>query len=285
MSIFDYFWILFVISLILPIFKRQMVEVARIRTLKMLEKKRDSRVITMIHRQEALSILGIPLRRFIDIEDSEEVLRAIRLTPKDLPIDLILHTPGGLVLAAEQIAMALNEHTAKISVLIPHYAMSGGTMLALAADEIIMDRNAVLGPVDPQIGEYPAISILKVLEDKNKDKIDDRTLIFADIARKAIVQVFNFVRNLLHDNFGDDKATELAKIFTEGKWTHDYPISYKEAKEIGLHVSDGLPEEVFELMKLYPQTVQRRPSVSYIPLPYPSPEHHPPQDRKQKSLK
>jgi ClpP class serine protease len=279
MSVFDYFWILFIIAAILPVFRRQLIDSTRIRTLRMLEKKRESRVITLIHRQEALSFLGIPLSRYIDIEDSEDILRAIHLTPKDLPIDLILHTPGGLVLAAEQIAMALNEHPGKVTVLIPHYAMSGGTMLALAADEIVMDRNAVLGPVDPQIGEYPAISILKVVEEKDKNKIDDRTLIFADIARKAITQVFNFVRSILIDNFGEEKANEIAKALTEGRWTHDYPISFKEAKEMGLKVVDGLPEEVFDLMKLYPQTIQRRPSVSYIPLPYPSPGHRP-QDKK-----
>jgi len=95
-----------------------------------------------------VSVLGVPVSNFIDIQDSEEILRAIRATPNDQPIDLILHTPGGLVLAAEQIARALVEHKGKITVFVPHYAMSGGTLIALAADEIIMDANAVLGQVD-----------------------------------------------------------------------------------------------------------------------------------------
>ena len=56
---------------------------------------------------------------YINIEDSEAVLRAIRLTPDDQPIDLILHTPGGLVLAAEQIAKALVDHKGKVTVFIP----------------------------------------------------------------------------------------------------------------------------------------------------------------------
>ena len=51
------------------------------------EQKRGSRVITLIHRQESVSLLGIPLRRFIDIEDSEQVLRAVRLTPDTVLID------------------------------------------------------------------------------------------------------------------------------------------------------------------------------------------------------
>lgn len=124
-------------------------------------RKRGARVIVMIHRQEALALLGIPLFRYINIGDAEELLRAVRMTPPDRPIDLILHTPDGLVLASEQIARALCNHPAKVTVFVPHYAMSGGTLIALAADEIVMDPHAVLGPGDPQLGEYRAASILR----------------------------------------------------------------------------------------------------------------------------
>ena len=165
-----------------------------------LQKKRGSRVITLIHRQESLSLLGIPLSKYINIEDSEQVLRAIRMTPDDVPIDLIVHTPGGLVLAAEQIALALVRHKAKVTVFVPHYAMSGGTLLALAADEIVMDENAVLGPVDPQIGSYPAASILNVVQRKPIENIDDNTLILADVAEKAVFQVRETVLNILKEN-------------------------------------------------------------------------------------
>ena len=118
-------------------------------------------MIALIHRQESQGILGVSVSSHIDVEDSEAVRRAIRLTPDDPPIDLIRHTPGGPVLAAEQIAKALIERKGKVTAFIPHYAMSGGTLMALAADEIVMDRNAVLGPVDPQIGNIPAASIIK----------------------------------------------------------------------------------------------------------------------------
>jgi ClpP class serine protease len=63
------------------------------------------------------------------------VLGAIRTTRSGTPIDIILHTPGGLVLAASQIASALAEHDGTVRAIIPHYAMSGGTLIALAADE------------------------------------------------------------------------------------------------------------------------------------------------------
>jgi Serine dehydrogenase proteinase len=79
-------------------------------------------------RPVLMSFLGFPIARYIDIEDSEAVLRAIQLTDPDVPIDLILHTPGGLVLAATQIADALRAHPSKVTVFVPHYAMSGATV-------------------------------------------------------------------------------------------------------------------------------------------------------------
>ena len=160
----------------------------------------------MIHRQETVGLLGVPLYRFIDIDDSEAVLRAIRMTPDETPIDLLLHTPGGLVLASEQIAYALHAHPGKVTVLVPHYAMSGGTLLALAADEILMDEAAVLGPVDPQLGDMPAASLVRVAGKKPLERLDDRTLVMADVAEKALRHMKQVVRGLLVERLGDGKG-------------------------------------------------------------------------------
>ena len=237
-----------------------------------LEHERGSRVITLIHRQETVSLLGLPFGRYIDIDDSEQLLRAIRLTPPEMPIDLLLHTPGGLVLASDQIAYALKRHDGRVTVIVPHYAMSGGTLVALAADEILMDPDAVLGPVDPQLGSiprgsWPAASILKALEQDNPNR-DDETLILGDVARKAIDQVHATVRELLDGRMTDEEAGRLATTLSEGRWTHDYPIRLEEAKRLGLPVSDAVPDLVYELMTLYPRRSQRRPSVEFIPTPY-----------------
>lgn len=248
--------------------KQYRLKAMRMRAFQALERKRGSRVIALIHREEIISLLGFPIRKFINIEDSEQIMRAIRLTPEDMPIDLILHTPGGLVLAADQIAHAIKSHPAKVTVFIPHYAMSGGTMIGLAADELVMDPNAVLGPVDPQIGRYPAVSLLRVIEDKNINKIEDETLILADIARKAIFQVKGKMFRLLKDRLGDEKAKELADLLTEGHWTHDYPIGCQELEKLGLDVCSRMPSEIYEIMDLFPQPTRRMPSVSYIPIPY-----------------
>ncbi len=180
MDFVNIFWIvsaiLFFLSIALPAIRKKILERGRLAKLKELEKQRGSRAITLIHRQEILSFLGFPFFRYIDIEDSEKILRAIRMTDPEIPIDLIVHTPGGLVLAAEQIAHA-----------------------------------------------------------------SDRT---------------------------EESATEeLADTLTAGKWTHDYPITVEEAEELGLPVNTEVPVAVYELMEMYPQTSQRRPSVQYIPMP------------------
>lgn len=273
MNIISLFFIFLIFSSLQPAIQRRVVESRRLNAIRNLEQQRGSRVILLIHRQESISLLGIPISRFINIEDSEQILRAIRLTPANVPIDLILHTPGGLVLATEQIARALIRHGAKVTVFIPHYAMSGGTMLAMAADEIVMDENAVLGPVDPQLGNVAAASILKVLEAKPPEKIDDQTLITADVARKAIHQVQRFVRTLLEDAVPQQKVDPavidtIIDRLTTGQVTHDYPISVEEATDMGLPVTVGLPLEIYGLMDLYPQPMMGRPTVQYIPMPY-----------------
>jgi ClpP class serine protease len=263
-------WVFFLYFLFLPLWPQlqyRQLQAARIKILGALARKRNSTVITMIHRQESIGFFGIPLYKFISVEDSEEVLRAIRTAPRDKPIDLIIHTPGGLVLAATQIAKALHDHPAETRVIVPHYAMSGGTLIALAADKIIMDPNAVLGPVDPQLGQYPAPSIVKAVEQKGADKADDQTLILADVAKKAIKQVRDFIFYILKDRYGEEKASELAQILTEGRWTHDYPITHEHAKELGLHVETDVPEEVYTLMELYKQPVKQRGTVEFMPYP------------------
>jgi ClpP class serine protease len=271
----DIFWIFVVFSLVQPWLWQKILDSARVRLIHRLERARSSRVILLVHREETMSILGIPLVRYIDINDAEEVIRAIHLTDPDVPLDLVLHTPGGLVLASVQIARAVQAHKAKVTVFVPHYAMSGGTLIALAADEIVMDSHAVLGPVDPQIGEFPAASLLKLVKEKKIDEIDDRTLIYADLAGKAMEQIHKEVHELLEGKMAPDKVNALTDKLTQGIWTHDHPISFKEAAELGLPVNSNMPPEFYDLMNLFPQPVRRQPGVQYIPTPHGPPARSP----------
>ena len=264
----DLLWVFFMISAVQPIIRQKMLEASRLRLLHRFQQSHKSRVISLVHRQETMSFLGFPIMRYIDINDSEEILRAIKLTDPDTPIDLIIHTPGGLVLAAGQIAHALRRHRAKVTVFVPHYAMSGGTLVSLAANEIVMDANAVLGPLDPQLAEAPAASILSVLERKKPEDIEDKTFILADVSRKAVLQLRKTVQELLAERMAQDAATALADKLTTGTWTHDYGIGAEEAKQLGLPISTDMPEEVYDFMALFPQPTRTRPAVEYLPMPY-----------------
>jgi ClpP class serine protease len=236
-------------------------------------------VIVLIHRQETVNVLGVPVVRYINVEDSERVLRAIRFTDKNTPIDFIIHTPGGMVLAASQIAKAIKRHPAKTTVFVPHYAMSGGTLIALAAHQIVMDTNAVLGPIVPQLGDFPAASVLKVVEQKPIDKVHDLTLVMADQSKKAIAQVTALAQELLGGKLAPERAREVAQRLASGTWTHDFPISAEIAKDlIGLPISTEIPAEVFQLITLYPQAQESQPSVFYLPGPRYKKGEHPGQE-------
>jgi ClpP class serine protease len=267
----DVFWIFLMISMLQPWLRQKMLDSARTRLMHKIERPRGSRLILLVHRQETMSFLGFPVMRYIDINDAEEVIRAIQLTDDGVPIDLVLHTPGGLVLAALQIARAIKAHKAKVTVFVPHYAMSGGTLIALAADEIVMDSHAVLGPVDPQLGEYPAAALVKVVQTKDVNRVRDETLMRADIAEKSRREMRAEVLELLADRMPATKAEALADTLTQGTWTHDHPIGFKQAQELGLPVHGDMPADFYRMMALFPQDTKRQYGVQYIPTRYDPP--------------
>lgn len=280
MDLTQLFLLLLLFSAVLPMVRQRMLEAARHRLRRQIEVERNSRVILLVHREETMSLLGIPLMRIIDIQDAEDVIRAILQTPKDRPIDLILHTPGGLALPSLQIARALSKHPGKVTAYVPHYAMSGGTLIALAADQIVMCEHAVLGPIDPQIADYPAASIIRAVERKEDRDIEDHTLILADQAEMAVSQMRRSVVGLLTPRLREDLADYVANALSTGQWTHDYPITPEEALTLELPVTTEMPSTILDMMALYPQPVRRTPSVEYsnhrrLPSP-PEPASAPP---------
>jgi ClpP class serine protease len=213
-----------------------------------LEEERGTKVITLIHRREPWEENE---EKHITIEDTEHVLINIRQAPKDKDVDLILHTPGGLVLASEMIAMAIKNHPAKVSVIIPFYAMSGGTLIALAADEIIMEKDSVLGPVDPQLKDMPAGALVSLLERKPIESVSDENIMLSEEARKGIERVQKFVEWLLENKMEKMEAKKLAEFLTGGYMTHDTPIVFEVAKGFGLNVKHGVPKSVYDLFRTF----------------------------------
>lgn len=220
-----------------------------------LEKKTKHRIIIMAHNSGG-GFLGLFNPSYISIDDSIKIMRAIRNTPADQPIDLLLHTPGGMVLAAEQITGALKDHPGGFEVYIPYFAMSGGTLIALAASKIHMNKHAVLGPLDPQLGmgmfdSFPAVSILKAVAQINQNR-EDKTLIMADVARKAVRQIDNMVYGIVRPRLSPEKAETLTQLLTDGRYTHDYGINFHRALGLGLWVDDVIPKEIYKLAETFP---------------------------------
>jgi len=267
MDFFSYLiFFLLIVSTLQPMLQVRYLAMRRARQIAAIQRERGSRVITMIHRQETRSFFSVPVSRMITLEDAQQIIPAIRQTPPDKPIDLILHTPGGMVLAAMQIARAIRAHPSKVTVHVPVYAMSGGTLLALAANEIVMDDFSVLGPIDPQIMGVPAAGFVEVKSQKPIAEINDLTLMFAGVSEKALKQVKAGALELIGDRLPSEKAVALVEKLAGGQWTHDYALTAKEALDLGLNVKSGIPASILELMQLYPQPVKIMPSVEFLPL-------------------
>lgn len=266
MEVINFVYLFFILLFFLPRIRQMITSQLRLLQIRRLQKQRSSRVISLVHRQSLPGILGMLTGGFISIEDSEQILRAIRSTDKDKPIDMIVHTPGGLVLATDQIAQALAKHPAKVTLFVPHYAMSGGTMLGLASDEIVMDENAVLGRVDPQVYGMPAVSIQNAVKRKSKDEINDRMLVLDDLSEKALAQNKKSIKELLKTNGYDGQTiNNILEELASGKYTHDHPITFNEAKELGLKVSSDVPKDVYRFIQLFPQQRTQQSAVQYLP--------------------
>lgn len=269
---FDLTTIIFVLLAIMalqPLVMGRWYAMRRTHAIRSIEKEHRSRVITMIHRQEKRSLFGFSVRQHIDMEDAQTVIAAIKETPANVPIDFIVHTPGGIALAAMQIARAVEAHPAKVTVYVPVYAMSGGTLIALAADEIVLGEFSVLGPIDPQILGLPAASIVRARDTKPVADVSDLTLVLADVGEKAVTQIRQGAIELMTPRLDEAKAEAIAEKLAGGHWTHDYALTAKEAKVLGLPVKVEMPHTIMDLMKLYPQPVQRS-SVEFLPIDVPN---------------
>ncbi len=222
-----------------------------------IQQNRKSRVITIIHRRHMESSQ-------LDLDDLEDVLTAIQETRADCPLDIILHTPGGSGLAGSQIARAIKAHPAKKTAFVPYYAMSAGTLIALAVDEIVMSPHAALGPIDPQYGPFPAASIVRVAGQKKVDDLGDDTLILADMSRKALVQAKEQACELMQGTYSHDGSCSITDELVSGRWTHDYPITVSAARELGLRVSTDMIPEVTELVHCFRNAGGRVPNVLFL---------------------
>ncbi len=219
MGIGELFLLFLILAAIQPVLRKHFLETMRTRKIAQIERERGTRVIPLIYRQESMNLLGFPLVRLLDMHEPEEVLRAIHLSDDDTSLDIVLHARSRLDLPALQIARAVAAHPGNVSVLVPYRAHAGATLIALAADRIVMCRHSVLVPVKER-------------------------------HRSAAAE-------LLRTHMDEDVALRIAEQLAGETRRDDGPISAEQARSLGLPVTTDMPDAVLQLMSLYPQPLRR----------------------------
>lgn len=206
-------------------------------------------------------------------------------------VDILLHTPGGIVTATESIVSYLRKlFDGDIRVIVPHMAMSAGTMIACASKEIIMGKESSLGPIDPQYRNVPAQGVLKEFERAIKEIVDEpnKSLIWREIIqqyRPTFVGECDNVVNMSHDLVEGwlsdcmfkgvkNKKCIVSKILDElashdASKVHDRHYDFERCKELGLNVvaledSQELQDKVLSLYHCYLLSIYRLPVLKFI---------------------
>lgn len=257
----------------------------RIKIIKELEKKRGSRIITYITSD----------RRNLTTRLAQDSVRIIyrhlmKIDTVD-KIDLFLYTTGGNLMAPIRIVHLIREHCKAFEVLVPHRAMSAGTLLCLGADNIVMGSLGEISPVDPSTAN--AFNPQDPLNPSSRIPISvEDVRAYLSLAREqaaitsedSIVEVFKgltkeinpialgnvhrvyseikiLVESLLKTHMtSDDEKLKIAPIVEAltNKYTHDYPMCRQEAVEIGLKVAEpesGVEELMMNLFSKYEESL------------------------------
>jgi ClpP class serine protease len=215
-----------------------------------MEQARGSRVVCIIHQPGMES-------SSVDTVTTEDVLTALQSTPSDKPLDIILHTPGGYSYQAHQIALAVKAHRGRKTVFVPYFAMSGGTVISLAADEIVLAPNAVLGPIDTQFRVQhlkrmmPARAVLDLCATKRRSRIHDELVELGIECKRSVTQDHKSALALMQGTYARATAERIAHTLNDGTLTHGFPVTYAHARKLGLNVRTDIPPEAIAVVRAY----------------------------------
>jgi len=153
-------------------------------------------------------------------------------------LDVLVHSPGGIADAAESIVHQLRAKFSNLRFIIPSFAKSAATMLVMSGDEILMDRDAELGPIDPQMrtqnGFSPAEAIqeqFKKAQDELKEdpsKIQSWLPILAPLGPSLLVDCQHAI----------DLSKDMVKQWTQKYMFADDPDAEEKSTEISRYLSD-----------------------------------------------
>lgn len=215
------------------------------------EREHNAKVLFLVHRKRQVGLWGVPVYEYLEVFDAHRLLRELREVDESKKVVLIVHSPGGQLTAGLQIAKVLRERKGEVVVVVPYFAMSAGTLIALAADEIYAGEGAVFGPIDPQVpganGELmPAVMVERAYREVSQR--DLRSAVIYQVSVSALRQMERFLREEL---FRDRDEREKEKLIKRLLWTnntHDFPIFAEELKQLGIKVRVGIPQELRDIV-------------------------------------
>ncbi len=254
-------WLCILALSLRPLLKRGAVERARKKLIDRIEVQRGSRVLQLIHREEKTSILGFPISHDADREDSEDILRSLNVIDADRRIDLVLHVPVGRSISALQIARAVKNHRGRVTVFVPHSAMSGGALIAFAADEVVMGPDAVLGLFDPAIGSPSAPGEIEGVVHPSPQRSNDESRSLARKADRATCDLRATAIDLLPGGLPFAQVEKIVEQLTTADWAHAFAIDPAAAREMGLSVDQDMPIEIARLTALYVPSASPRAAI------------------------
>jgi ClpP class serine protease len=187
----------------------------------------------------------------VDIATAIDILAALKSAPETQPVEIVLHTLGGWGIAAEMIANAIRNRKGSTKAYVPYIAMSAGTMIALACREIHLGKNASLGPIDTQLNGFPARSYLRLKNEKPAASMSEVALLYCYDAEKITQDELDKACKLLNDEHkkldGADVCRVAKELADKGR-DHGELIGFAAAKQMGINVKEGCPDEVYVLV-------------------------------------
>lgn len=215
----------------------------------LLYKLKVKRNVLMIrHNEDSFFIPSM-----ITVRDYEKIGTILSSKFKGKPFDLILHTPGGDMFASMIISKLFKNYKGEIRAIVPGYAMSGGTMLALSSDKIYMNDCSSLGPVDPQIGmlwKYGSERGWKELMKFKGKKVGDDSFMYSYLGKQAKQEMKIFLKGLLSNHTTNEK---IINHFVEGKTLHSHQFSRDDLVSMGMDIkkiSRKMSKLLFKLIGL-----------------------------------
>ena len=230
MSVLTVFLLFVGAGFISPVAQLLALQLRRARRRRRIGHARSSRVVDLVYRIETVAFYGLPAVRYVCVPLTREVLRDLDGVPATASLDVLVHLPPGVVIGLEAVAHALLAHPGKVTLVVPRQAFSGGLILALAADEVLMAEDARIGAVDMQL-EGRAVA------------------------------------SLLLDRLGSPRGPLDLRPPAAPLWRRDQPLDAAELRELGLRVSTELPEEWRRHLALFrqPEAGRTRPFLVQLP--------------------